>query len=198
MGGSWRGGRRLIPLAWQHTPPSSESSNAVVISAASEGPHLVCCYHLHQIRRARLQTGHRRKPSRCNLMCGRNVRCLATCASQLGPVEDLVDDPAGQSAHCLPNGPGKLGGQNAQTGSCRTRTIILRYPSYSERHRRCGGTELSLARLRPAKVLSPRLMALRLPGHRSHQPARPDTSTDHENFTRARGIRVASAAAAGR
>ena len=33
-------------------------------------------------------------------------------------------------------------------------------------------------------------MALRLPAHRSHQPARPDTVTDLENFTRARGLRV--------
>ena len=33
-------------------------------------------------------------------------------------------------------------------------------------------------------------MLLRLPAHRSHQPARPDTFTDLENFTRARGLRV--------
>ena len=50
-------------------------------------------------------------------------------------------------------------------------TITVLVPIFTtERHRRCGGTELSLARLRPAKVLSPRLMSIRLPAHRSHQP----------------------------
>ncbi len=33
-------------------------------------------------------------------------------------------------------------------------------------------------------------MPLRLPAHRSHQPARPGTVSDLEKFTRARGLRV--------